>query len=89
MNTIAWESLPREDLLRRIDGLASYLSAVFERAARGRASRHQFADGRGSLAWCSLSTRDLAMIRRALIEYVGVDPLESIDVGPVSEKASI
>jgi hypothetical protein len=27
------------------------------------------------------------MIRRVLIEYVGDDPLESVDVGPVSEKA--
>lgn len=86
MSPIAWDSLPREDLLRRIDGLASHLSAVFEQAARGRASRHQFADGRGSLAGCSLGTPELAMIRRALVEYVGIDPLESIDVGPVSAK---
>jgi hypothetical protein len=39
MSPIDWDSLPREDLLRRIDGLASHLSAVFEHAARGRASR--------------------------------------------------
>jgi hypothetical protein len=89
MSPIDWDSLPREDLLRRIDGLASHLSAVFEHAARGRASRHQLADGRGSLAGCSLGTQDLAMIRRALIEYVGVGPLELVDVGPVSEQAPI
>jgi hypothetical protein len=84
--SIDWDSLPREDLLRRIDGLASHLSAVFEHAALGRASRQQFADGRGSLAGCSLDVQALSMIRRALIEYTGVDPLERVDVGPVSER---
>ena len=35
MSPIDWDSLPREDLLRRIDGLASHLSAVLAQYQRG------------------------------------------------------
>jgi hypothetical protein len=85
---VDWDGLPREDLLRRIDGLDSHLMAVFERAAIGRPTRLR-SDDRGSLAGCTLSTRDLSMIRRALVEYVGTDPCDQIDLGPISSRDPI
>ena len=76
----------RDELLRQIDGLCSALLMVIQKAEVGKASRHQYADGKGSLAGVTVSCNELAHLRRLYIESIGQDPLDLVDVGPISDK---